>query len=107
MPAVISELSASQWEQVVRLREEWVKVAASCGAADRRAAEAAISSIYRSVGRPAPRFAWFDSPATASLACTLQWELPRPVFPRPGRPIASVIRESAWFSRRQQRLVCD
>jgi hypothetical protein len=98
---MISELSASQWAQVARLRDEWVKVAASSEPADRHAAEAAISSIYRSAGRPAPRFAWFDSPATASFACTLQWQLqlPRPLWPLVGRPVAAAIWESAWFSR--------
>jgi hypothetical protein len=96
----ISELSPSQWEQAARLRDEWIEVAASCEPTDRPAAEAAISSIYRGVGRPAPRFVWFDSPATGSLVGTLQLGLPtgRPVFPGPRRPIASVIRESAFFS---------
>jgi hypothetical protein len=96
---MISELSPSQWAQVARLREEWITTAASCGAADREAAEAAISSIYRSVGRPPPRFVWFDGPATPSLVCTLQRLVRHPVFPGTGRPIAAVIRESAWFSR--------
>lgn len=101
MPTIMSELSPSRWAQVVRLRDDWVEAAASCGPVDRRSVEAAISSVYGAVGRPAPRFAWFDGPATATLACTLQWQLqlPGPLWPRPGRPIASVIRESGWFSR--------
>lgn len=55
--------------EVARHREEWLGRALSARPADRPAAEAAISALYRSMGFPAPRFHWVSSPLAAT--CTL------------------------------------
>ena len=67
----IGELTGAQWAEVHRLRREWLDVGTSCSPADRPAAEAAITEIYRLIGKPAPQFVWTGSPATAYLALQL------------------------------------
>ncbi|MEV4111393.1 DUF6745 domain-containing protein [Nonomuraea sp. NPDC049695] len=47
------------------IREQWLGQALSTLPADRPAAEAAISGLYRLIGLPPPRFHWVASPAAA------------------------------------------
>ncbi|MFI6388544.1 DUF6745 domain-containing protein [Nonomuraea sp. NPDC050547] len=47
------------------LHDEWLGWALSTRPADRPAAQAAITSLYERLGRPAPAFVWTDSPAAA------------------------------------------
>ncbi|MEV6279362.1 DUF6745 domain-containing protein [Nocardia sp. NPDC051832] len=47
------------------IREEWLGVALSTMPADRPAAEAAISELYRLIGLRPPRFRWVSSPFAA------------------------------------------
>jgi len=51
--------------EAAAIREEWLGHALSTSPADRSAAEAGISELYRLVGRKAPAFAWVRSPAEA------------------------------------------
>jgi len=67
----INELTEAQWAEVHRLRSEWLAAGTCCEPADRAASEAAITEMYRLMGKPAPQFVWTDSPATASLAIWL------------------------------------
>ncbi|REE95840.1 DUF6745 domain-containing protein [Thermomonospora umbrina] len=47
----------------IDIRDEWRRHALSALPADRPAAEAAISELYRLIDRRPPRFVWVDSPA--------------------------------------------
>ncbi|MFI6295021.1 DUF6745 domain-containing protein [Nonomuraea sp. NPDC050790] len=47
------------------LHDEWLGWALSTRPADRPAAEAAVTSLYARLGRPAPAFVWADSPGAA------------------------------------------
>ncbi|MGV9775252.1 DUF6745 domain-containing protein [Streptosporangium sp. NPDC003464] len=51
--------------EAAEIREEWLGWASSALPADRPAAEAAISGLYRLIGLPPPRFHWVSSPAAA------------------------------------------
>lgn len=51
--------------EAVEIREEWLGVALSTRPADRPAAEAAISELYRLIGLSPPRFHWVSSPLVA------------------------------------------
>ncbi|MFD4675644.1 DUF6745 domain-containing protein [Lentzea sp. NPDC058450] len=52
--------------EVPRLRDDWLAHALSTAPADRPAAEEAVATLYASVGRPPPEFAWVRSPAEAA-----------------------------------------
>ncbi|MXQ65145.1 hypothetical protein GQ466_13980 [Actinomadura rayongensis] len=52
-------------EQALALRDDWLGRALSTEPADRPAAEAAITGLYRLVGAPPPRFVWVPSPGAA------------------------------------------
>ncbi|HEX2316930.1 MAG TPA: hypothetical protein VHJ17_24500 [Thermomonospora sp.] len=52
----------------IDLRNAWLGHALSTLPADRPAAEAAISDLYRLIGKPPPRFVWVESPAAALAA---------------------------------------
>jgi hypothetical protein len=67
----VEDLSPAQWEEVFRLRGEWLAAGMCCDPADRDAAEVAITRMYRLIHKGAPRFVWVDSPATAVLAIWL------------------------------------
>ena len=66
-----TELTPAQWEQVYAIRSEYLAAGLCTDSADRPAAEAAITEMYRLIGKPVPQFVWTDSPATASLAIWL------------------------------------
>jgi hypothetical protein len=51
--------------EAAEIREEWLGWAFSTQPADRPAAEAAISGLYRLIGRTPPRFHWVSSPLVA------------------------------------------
>lgn len=57
--------SLSLLRRAVAIRDEWLAHGLSTEPADRPAAEAAISALYRLVDRPPPRFVWVDSPGSA------------------------------------------
>lgn len=63
-----------RWRQATEIRDEWLGWALSTRPADRAAAEAAISQLYRLIGHDEPQFLWVDSPAAAM-----------PVIPAPPR----------------------
>ncbi|MFB4276095.1 MULTISPECIES: DUF6745 domain-containing protein [unclassified Nonomuraea] len=51
--------------EAAAIRAQWLGRALSTLPADRPAAEAAISALYRLIGRPPPRFHWVASPLAA------------------------------------------
>ncbi|MDA2805289.1 DUF6745 domain-containing protein [Nocardiopsis suaedae] len=57
--------SLSLLRRAAAIRDEWLAHGLSTEPADRPAAEAAISALYRLVDRPPPRFVWADSPGSA------------------------------------------
>ncbi|MEO3764311.1 DUF6745 domain-containing protein [Streptomyces sp. B8F3] len=63
----------------VALRDDWLGHAFSTLPADRPAAEAAVTGLYRLVGAPPPRFVWIPSPAAAPRALRAG----QPAFGRP------------------------
>ena len=65
--AKIERMTPEQEELLGRWRREWFGIGSSTERADRPRAEKAISAMYERIGQPAPRFFWFDSPATAVL----------------------------------------
>ncbi|MEU0481796.1 DUF6745 domain-containing protein [Streptosporangium sp. NPDC006013] len=69
------------------IREEWLGRALSTLPADRPAAEAAISELYRLIGLAPPRFHWVPSPVTALTT------VPPGVRPRPSEIVDRI---SAW-----------
>ena len=58
-------MSALVRREVAEIREEWLGTALSTLPADRPAAEAAISGLYRLIGLASPRFHWASSPVAA------------------------------------------
>ncbi|MFD0853245.1 hypothetical protein ACFQ07_13475, partial [Actinomadura adrarensis] len=58
-------MSGSVQRDAAAIREKWFGRALSTRPADRPAAEAAISGLYRSVGLDPPRFHWVSSPLMA------------------------------------------
>lgn len=54
-----------RWRQATDIRDEWLGWALSTLPADRKAAEAAITELYRLIGYDPPRFVWVDSPGAA------------------------------------------
>ncbi|POM26555.1 hypothetical protein BTM25_09560 [Actinomadura rubteroloni] len=52
-------------EQALASRDDWLGRALSTEPADRPAAEAAITGLYRLLGAPPPRFVWVPSPGAA------------------------------------------
>ncbi|WP_407562468.1 DUF6745 domain-containing protein [Streptomyces sp. 184] len=63
----------------VALRDEWLGHGFSTLPADRPAAEAALTGLYRLVGTPPPRFVWIPSPAAAPPVLRAE----QPAFARP------------------------
>ncbi|MGI5165738.1 DUF6745 domain-containing protein [Spirillospora sp. CA-253888] len=66
--------------QALEIRAEWLRHALSTERADRPAAEAAITELYRLAGQAPPRFVWVDSPGAAAAAAPAD----RPFTIRPG-----------------------
>ncbi|MFI0445488.1 DUF6745 domain-containing protein [Actinomadura sp. 6N118] len=63
--------------EAAEIRTEWLGHALSTQPADRPAAEAAISGLYRLIGLDPPRFHWASSPVTALATVPLgarRWE---------------------------------
>jgi hypothetical protein len=58
--------AVDRWHAAAGLRAEWADFGLSTKPADRDAAEAAITGLYRLIGRPAPRFIWVSSPRQAT-----------------------------------------
>lgn len=69
------------------IRQEWLEQALSTLPADRPAAEAAISGLYRSIGLAPPRFHWVGSPVAALMT------VPPGMGPRPREPVERI---SEW-----------
>lgn len=67
--------------KAAEIREEWLGWALSTLPADRPAAEAAISSLYRLIGLDPPRFTWVSSPVAALQT------VPPGVRPRPSETV--------------------
>ncbi|MFW6691034.1 DUF6745 domain-containing protein [Streptomyces sp. MAR4 CNX-425] len=77
----------------VALRDEWLGHALSTLPADRPAAEAALTGLYRLAGAPPPRFRWIPSPAAARPVLRDE----QPAFPRPRlRAAEAPARWSGW-----------
>ncbi|MFJ9780842.1 DUF6745 domain-containing protein [Amycolatopsis sp. NPDC101161] len=53
------------WSRALEIRDDWLRCALSTEAADRPAAEAAISRLYELAGASPPTFTWVGSPAAA------------------------------------------
>ena len=83
------------WHRADEIRSEWLRCGLSTEPADRNAAEAALTTIYTRLGRPAPRFDWVDSPRAAlpltsglpTAGVLQQWVLKPPQHAT--RPLAS------------------
>ncbi|GII29210.1 hypothetical protein Pmi06nite_26520 [Planotetraspora mira] len=89
--------------EAAEIREEWLGRALSTLPADRTAAEAAISGLYRLIGLDPPRFHWVSSPVAALTT------VPPGVPPRPAE---AVERMPEWslpprFSSSMRRLCLD
>lgn len=54
-----------QLSRIRAIRDEWFAVGTRTGPADRTAAQAAITALYRQVGAAAPTVVWADSPLEA------------------------------------------
>lgn len=63
----INSLTAEQEIRLPQFRDEWFRIGCSTAPADRPRAEAAITEMYRIIGKDKPQFIWFDSPATCIL----------------------------------------
>ena len=107
--AKVESLTPAQWEQVHQERARWLAAGTSCEPADRPAAEAAITEMYHLLGKPAPRFVWVASPATASLAIhllsgkaesSLGSSLGSSLWSSLGSSLGSSLRSSLWSSLR-------
>ncbi|MGI8329303.1 DUF6745 domain-containing protein [Actinomadura scrupuli] len=70
-------MSALVQREAAEIREEWLGRASSTLPADRPAAQAAISGLYRLIGLAPPRFHWVASPV-AALATVPPGVRPRP-----------------------------
>lgn len=81
------------------LREEYFRLGVSTELADRPRAEAAITSAYAQVGRPAPQFLWKDSPGAAMDALAARGadapDLGTIFWPAFGYPFWHRLREAA------------
>jgi hypothetical protein len=89
--------------EAAEIREEWLGRALSTLPADRTAAEAAVSGLYRLIGLDPPRFRWVSSPVAALIT------VPPGVQPRPAETIE---RMSEWtlpprFSSSMKQLCLD
>jgi hypothetical protein len=73
--------------EAAEIREEWLGWALSTLPADRPAAEAALSELYRLIGLAPPRFHWVSSPAAALTTVPPGMRL---------RPSETVERMSDW-----------
>ncbi|WP_344828643.1 DUF6745 domain-containing protein [Actinocorallia longicatena] len=81
------------------IRDEWLGRAYACEPADRAAAEAAVSELYRLIGEGPPEFVWVPSPAAA-----------RPLLPAPVRLRGTEMpaRPADWpVATRLAGLACD
>ncbi len=68
MAAIIDRLTAEQTAQLAEFRDRWIAIGLSVEPADRPAAEAAISDMYRQAGLNAPRrIVWCGSPLSQGL----------------------------------------
>ena len=72
----LTKLSSEQERTLVEFRARWFAIGSSTEPADRPRAEKTISAMYARVGKPAPKFLWTQSPATACLAMAVIRELP-------------------------------
>lgn len=94
-PRFDSSLSSSldRLSLAVALRDEWLGHAFSALPADRPAAEAAVSGLYRLAGAPPPRFVWIPSPAAAPPELHAR----QPAFARPRlRAAEAPPRQDGW-----------
>ncbi|MEV1169816.1 DUF6745 domain-containing protein [Nonomuraea sp. NPDC049784] len=83
--------------EAAAIREQWLGQALSTLPADRPAAEAAISELYRLIGLPPPRFRWVPSPVagltTVPPGARIRESVERMAdWPVPGR-FAALVRE--------------
>src|SRR6478609_891 len=67
----IEKLTTEQATELPKFRARWLAHGLSTERADRPRAQAAISQMYREIGKAPPAFLWFDSPASAALAVGL------------------------------------
>jgi hypothetical protein len=58
----IEKLTSEQERALLQWRDEWIALGTSNEPADRKRTEAAISSMYEVLERPAPRFEWVATP---------------------------------------------
>ena len=70
----IEELTKEQSELLKAWRSEWFKIGSSTEPADRSAAEAAVTEIYKILGKPQPKFIWAGSPAQAVRTAAIMTE---------------------------------
>ncbi|MFC5754141.1 DUF6745 domain-containing protein [Actinomadura rugatobispora] len=57
--------AVERFRRALPIRDEWLDHALSTLPSDRVAAEAAVTELYRLIGKDAPRFCWVESPAAA------------------------------------------
>ncbi|WP_344943355.1 DUF6745 domain-containing protein [Actinomadura miaoliensis] len=57
-----TKIASERLRRAIEIRDEWLGHGLSVDPADRAAAEAAITELYRLAGQRPPRFVWVDSP---------------------------------------------
>jgi len=72
----LTKITPEQKKTLVEFRARWFAIGSSTEPADRPRAEKSIASMYARIGKPAPKFLWTQSPATALLAIAVMRELP-------------------------------
>jgi hypothetical protein len=88
------------WNDVIRLRTEWLGHGLSTAGADRPAAEEAVTGLYALLGEPPPEFVWIPSPG--AVATVLD---PSPILLRSDGPWPLESRLASLVSHMRQR--CD
>lgn len=99
-------MTGVQRREAADLRAEWLGWALSTLPADRPAAEAAITELYRLIGLDRPRFVWVDSPAmlpegsppAGPQLASLMYQLRTRLDTRAGQTWA----ENSWINRRNE-----
>lgn len=62
---MIEKLTEEQERELIKYREEWLKVGLATGSTDRETTEKVITAFYQKLGKPKPEFIWAKSPLEA------------------------------------------
>ncbi|WP_106403487.1 DUF6745 domain-containing protein [Actinocorallia populi] len=98
---MVRSADSERWREAAAIRDEWLEWALCSLPADRAAAEAAISELYRLVGHAPPEFVWVGSPAEA-LSLVPPWpplHLINSAPRRDGQPVAGRLAALVYETR--------